>query len=85
MKPASFAATVNCGFARVAMKELKIATFRRLYQKPLHINDKYFLTKHGKKYPSKFETDRKKIKAAFLKKWHPQTNKDKYLKTFSVG
>ena len=41
---ASVGTNVNCGFARVAMKELSenVCEFKRLFQHPLQISDEYF-------------------------------------------
>ena len=77
---------MNCGYARVAMKTLsdKVHEFQLIFQTPMKLSEDYFIRKHGAKYPSPFEVHCRSIKMAFSKKWHPQSEKDKYDKLFSV-
>ena len=79
----SIAKNVYCGYACVAIKELNEEDFKTFFQSSLHINEEYFLQKHGKKSPSKYKKNLKEIVAVFHKKWHPQSNKDMYEQTFS--
>ena len=77
---------VNCGYARVAMKNLseEVDHFSQLFQEAMNIDDNYFTSSHGSKYPSQFELHSRKIKNAFSKRWHPQSDKLKYEKDFSI-
>ena len=64
----TIAKNVNCGYASVAIKELKEEDFKTFFQASLHINEEYFLQKHGKKSPSKYKKNLKKIVPVLKKK-----------------
>ena len=77
---------VNCGYCRVAMKELadKPEEFKQLFQQALQLDDSYFESYHGQKLPCKFKIHAKEIKHAFSKRWHPQKDKKWYESIFSL-
>ena len=83
---ASMGTNVNCGFARVAMKELSenVCEFKLLFQHPLQISDEYFDSKYGGKKSSRYIVQCNQIKAAFLKRWQPSNARDDYLAIFSL-
>ena len=83
---ASMGTNVNCGFARVAMKELSenVCEFKRLFQHPLQISDEYFDSKYRGKKSSRYIVQCNQIKAAFLKRWQPSNARDDYKATFSL-
>ena len=83
---ASIGTNVNCGFARVAMKELSenVDEFKRLFQHPLHIPDEYFDSMYGGKKSSRYIVQCNQIKAAFLKRWQPSNAREQYKATFSL-
>ena len=61
----SIATNINCGYARVAMKELSEEDFRKYFQSSLCIDEEYFLQRHGKKSPSKYLENLKQIAKCF--------------------
>ena len=63
--------TLNCGYARVAMQEQTESYFKKFFQVPLNISNKYFETKQGGKTRSQLKTHSKAIKAMFCKKMAP--------------
>ena len=83
---ASIGTNVNCGFARVAMKELSenVDEFKRLFQHPLQIPDEYFDSMYGGKKSSRYIVQCNQMKAAFLKRWQPSNARDEYKATFSL-
>ena len=62
----TIAKNVNCGYARVAIKELE-EDFKTFFQASLHINEEYFLQKHGKKSPLKYKKNLQKLLLFFKK------------------
>ena len=58
--------------------------FKKHFQEPLSIDDKYFEQTYDKKMPSKYDTHCSRIKSIFSKRWHPQTKRNEYESTFSL-
>ena len=96
IKPISL--NVNCGFARVAIRELtpcdrkclnheeRASKFQSLYTGYQYaIPDDYFTCKYGKKHHSQFNRDCEKILKGFANKWHPHNTKKEYTEKFSIS
>ena len=90
--------TVNCGFARVAIRELtpcnrkslklddRTSKFQSLYKGyKFAIPDDYFICKCGKKHQSQFNRDCEKILKGFATKWHPHNARKEYEQHFSIS
>ena len=90
--------TVNCGFARAAIRELtpcnrkdlklddRATKFHSLYKGyKFAIPDDYFTYKSEKKSQSQFNRDSEKILKGFATKWHPHNARREYEQHFSIA